>query len=172
MGILFFQFHQFNTQQVQPRARTSLKRKPRQQYHAACFQRFSGRPGTVWDSSREDEFMFSPGKAAQWPFLLLCMKWAMSGMKSLTTGVEIHSDINIFAVSQLEEGCGKIYHNLLLAKPAFIKKWSFRPHCYQGAWGSIPTSSYKTCEKELGKREHLSQATLRKRTQEKKNYRL
>lgn len=134
MGILFFQFHQFNTQQVQPRARSSLQRKPRQQPHAACFQPFSGRLGRVWDSSREDEFMFSPGKAVQQPFLLLCMKWAMSSMKSLTTGVEIHSDINIFAVSQLEEGCGKICHKLLLAKSAFIKKWSFRPQRGQGAW--------------------------------------
>lgn len=108
-----------------------------------------------------------PGKAAQQPFLLLSMKWALSSMKSLTTGVELRSDINIFAAQQLEEGCGKICHKLLPAKSAFIKKWSFRPSCCQGAWGG---SSQLPIKEELEKDmdEDLWQAILRKRGKEKK----
>lgn len=100
MGILFFHFHQFNMHQVQPRAQSSKAATAWAVGPCSVFQPLSGSPGKVWDSSQLAKrwVHVQPGKAAQRPFLLLGMKWAMSSMKSLTTGVESRSDINIFAV--------------------------------------------------------------------------
>jgi hypothetical protein len=71
----------------------------------------------VGNSSQKRWVHIQPGKAAQQSFLLLGMKWALSSMKSLTTGVETrqwHKYLCCLAVG------GRLWEDLPQAPPSQV----------------------------------------------------